>query len=51
MISSARGGKADENQALNLYLQAIKLDSDYFKPLYSAGYIYYQRGDLGNARK
>lgn len=47
-----KGGlKADENQALERYLQAIKLDPDYFKPLYSAGYIYYQRGDLSNARK
>lgn len=45
------GLKADENQALQFYLQAIKLDSDYFKPLYSAGFIYYQRGDYGNARK
>ena len=47
-----KGGlKADENQALDYYLQAIKQDPDYFKPLYSAGFIYYQRADYGNARK
>lgn len=45
------GIKADENQALDFYLQAIKLDPDFFKPLYSAGFIYYQRADYGNARK
>ncbi|MBI2503574.1 MAG: tetratricopeptide repeat protein [Candidatus Latescibacteria bacterium] len=45
------GFTADENRALELYLQAIKLDPDYFKPLYSAGFLYYQRGDYGNARK
>lgn len=45
------GVKANENQALEFYLQAIKLDPDYFKPLYSAGFIYFQRADYGNARK
>ncbi|MCC7264843.1 MAG: tetratricopeptide repeat protein [Candidatus Latescibacteria bacterium] len=47
-----KGGlKVDAQQALDHYLQAIHDDPDFFKPLYSAGFIYYERGDLGNARK
>lgn len=47
-----KGGlKADPQQALERYLQAIRQAPDFFKPLYSAGYLYYERGDYGNARK
>ncbi len=45
------GFQADPQQALEHYLQAIQQDPDFFKPLYSAGYIYFERGDHGNARK
>ena len=45
------GARADEAQALELYLQALKLDPDFFNAQYSAGFLYYQRGDYGNARK
>ena len=45
------GAKADEAQALDLYLQALKLDPEFFNAQYSAGFIYYQRGDYANARK
>jgi tetratricopeptide (TPR) repeat protein len=47
-----KGGlRADPQQALEQYLQAITLAPEYFKPLYSAGYLYYERGDYANARK
>lgn len=47
-----RGGlRADPQQALDHYLKAIQDDPGFFKPLYSAGYLYYERGDLANARK
>jgi tetratricopeptide (TPR) repeat protein len=47
-----KGGlRADAQQALERYLQAIQQAPDFFKPLYSAGFIYYERGDYGNARK
>jgi len=45
------GRQADPQRALERYLQAVQQAPEYFKPLYSAGFIYYERGDYGNARK
>lgn len=46
-----KGVEPSEEEALKYYLQALKLDPDYFNALYSAGFIYYGRGDYTRARK
>lgn len=46
-----KGVKADEEEALKYYLQALKLDPDFFNTLYSTGFIYYNRGDYTKAKK